>query len=83
MDFARTLANVQMARSSVDLIESGDRDSARRVLISKALALTDMDTLTFYAQMQYYGQDPLRLKVIYDSSLAMVSRQKLIKENNK
>lgn len=79
IEFARTLANVQMARSATDLIEDGDKDSARIILISKALAMTGMDTLSFYAQLQKYGQDPPKLKVIYDSSIAIIDRQKNLK----
>lgn len=74
MKFAEAIANVYLANAAADMIEQGSKDSARRIMITRALKLTDMDTAFFNAQLEHYGNDPPRFKIIYDSSTAILER---------
>lgn len=78
--FAKALANVYLANAATEMIEEGSKDSTRRELTVQALKLTDMDTSYFQSQLHKYSEDPMRLKIIYDSCtsfLERVQKQKL------
>ncbi|HQW11006.1 MAG TPA: hypothetical protein PK076_10335 [Saprospiraceae bacterium] len=73
--FSRALANVYMANAAANLIQQGNKDSSRRVLVTKALALEDMDTLYFNSQLEKYSKNPSLLETVYDSSTKFIERQ--------
>lgn len=73
--FSHALANVYMANAAANLIQEGNKDSARRVLVTKALALEKIDTLYFYSQLEKYSKNPSLLETVYDSSTKFIERQ--------
>lgn len=74
--FSNVIIDVYLANAAANLIQEGNKDSARTQLVMRALNIHEMDTSDFNDKLSALENNPPRMKVLFDTVLVRLERMR-------